>query len=95
MKERMSRKHKTRKSFKVDSLLSTVTNKQRLEAEKNGCPNNFMTIMFLGFYNKAINEEQFVEVEVIISQISHMKRKDSFKAKNERVKLFSAAQHFL
>lgn len=85
MKERMSRKHQNRKNFKVDSMLSIVTNKQRLEAEKNGCPNNFMTIMFLGFYNKAMVEEQYVEVEVVVSQISHMKRKDSFKAKNERV----------
>lgn len=85
MKERMSRNHKARKDFKVDSLLTIMTNKQRVEAEKHGCPNNFMTIIFLGFYNKAVVEEEFVEIEVVISQISHMKRKDSFKARKEWV----------
>lgn len=87
MKERMSRKHKNRKNFKVDSILSTVTNKNRLEAEKSRGPGNYMTLMFLGFYNKALLEEQFVEVEIVISKISHMKRKDSFKAKQDRVSI--------
>lgn len=87
MKDRMSRTHKSRQNFRVDSLLSTVTKKQALEDEKNGAPNNYMTLMFLGFYNKLMVDEQFVEVEIVVSKISQMKRKDSFKSKQDRVSL--------
>lgn len=85
MKERMSRKHKNRQTFQVDSLLNTVTNRNSVEEEKNGAPNNYMTLLFLGFYNKLMVEEQFVEVEIVVSKIAQMKRKDSFKSKQERV----------
>lgn len=88
MKERMSRKHKTRQSFHVDALLNTVTNRNSLEEEKNGAPNNYMTLLFLGFYNKLMVEEQFVEVEIVVSKIAQMKRKDSFKSKQDRVSVF-------
>ena len=83
MKERMSRGHKKRHGFKVDSLL--FTNKNRLEEEKEKGPGNYMSLMFLGFYNKSLPEEQFAEVEIVISKISHMKRKDRFNAMQERV----------
>lgn len=85
MKDRMSRKHKTRPSFRLDALLNDVTDRNSLEEEKNGAPNNYMTLLFLGFYNKSMVEEQFVEVEIIVSKIAQMKRKDSFKSKQERV----------
>lgn len=85
MKGRMSRNHKPRQSFRVDTLLTTVTNKHIIEEEKNGAPNNFMTLMFLGFYNKLMVDEQFVEVEIVVSKISQMKRKDCFKSKQDRV----------
>lgn len=85
MKDRMSRTHKSRQNFRVDSLLSMVTNKHALEEEKNGAPNNYMTLMFLGFYNKLMVDEQFVEVDIVVSKISQMKRKDSFKSKQDRV----------
>lgn len=85
----MSRKHKKRPTFPIDSLLNVVTNRNSLEEEKNGAPNNFMTILFLGFYNKSMVEEQFVEVEIVVSKIAQMKRKDSFKSKQERVNCLS------
>lgn len=85
MKDRMSRKHKNRQNFRIDSLLNVVTNRHSLEEEKNGAPNNYMTLLFLGFYNKFMVEEQFVEVEIVVSKIAQMKRKDSFKSKQDRV----------
>lgn len=88
MKERMSRDHKTRQNFRVNNLLDTVTKRQTLEEEKNGAPNNYMTLLFLGFYNKLMVEEQFVEVEIVVSKIAQMKRKDSFKSKQDRVSNF-------
>lgn len=68
MKDRMSRSHNKRKSFKVDSLL---------KAEKDSMPGNYMTLTFLGFYNKALPKEQPVDVKLVISKISHLKRKDN------------------
>lgn len=85
MRDRMSRNQKKRQNFRVDSLLSIVTNRNSLEEEKNGAPNNYMTLLFLGFYNKFMVDEQFVEVEIVVSKISQMKRKDSFKSKQDRV----------
>lgn len=88
MKERMSRNHKTRHNFHVNSLLDTVTQRNTVEEEKNGAPNNYMTLLFLGFYNKLMVEEQFVEVEIVVSKIAQMKRKDSFKSKQDRVSMW-------
>lgn len=87
MKDRMSRKHKekVKQNYRIDSLLNTVTARNNLEEQKNGAPNNYMTLLFLGFYNKSMVEEQFVEVEIVVSKIAQMKRKDSFKSKQERV----------
>lgn len=85
MKDRMSRKHKIQPNFGLDTLLNVVTNRNSLEEEKNGAPNNYMTLLFLGFYNKSMVDEQFVEVEIVVSKIAQMKRKDSFKSKQERV----------
>lgn len=85
MKDRMSRNHKKRQNFRVDSLLNTIIKRNSLEEEKNGAPNNYMTLLFLGFYNKLMAEEQFVEVEIVVSKIAQMKRKDSFKSKQDRV----------
>lgn len=95
MKSRMSRNHKPRQNFRVDTLLNTVTNKHIIEEEKNGAPNNYMTLMFLGFYNKLMVDEQFVEVEIVVSKISQMKRKDSFKSKQDRVSILILIFRFI
>lgn len=85
MKERMSRKHEKRQNYRIDTLLNKMEKRNSTEDEKNGAPNNYMTILFLGFYNKLMVEEQFVEVEIVVSKIAQMKRKDSFKSKQDRV----------
>lgn len=85
----MSRKH-NRKEFRTDLLLL----RNNLEAEKTACPNKFLTFMFLGVYNKSMLEEQFVEVEIVLSKISHMKRKDSIKATQDAVSFFCFVLHF-
>lgn len=85
MKERMSRKKNTRRTFRVNGLLDKVLERNAAEEERNGAPNNYMTLMFLGFYNKFMVDERFVEVEIVVSKVSQMKRKDSFKSKQDRV----------
>lgn len=88
MKDRATRpKSKKRQHFRIDSLLQKVENQHKSEDEKNGAPNNFMTLMFLGFYDKFMVDEQYVNVEIIVSKISQMKRKDSFKSQQDRVNL--------
>lgn len=79
MRDRMSRNHTKRKTFKVDSLLTMVTK------EKYCMPGNYMTLMFLGFNNKGMLKEQDVEVKLTISKISHLKRKDSRKSEQDHV----------
>lgn len=80
MRDRMSRNHTKRKTFKVDSLLPMKDDK-----EKYSMPGNYMTLMFLGFYNKGMLKEQHVEVKLTISKISHLKRKDSRKSEQDHV----------
>ncbi|XP_037042961.1 polycomb protein Su(z)12-like [Bradysia coprophila] len=83
MKDRMKRTNKSRSSFKVDSLLS-----KKIDEKKNGSANDktlgeYMTLMFLGFFDKTLPDGE-VEVETLVSKISHKKRKDSFKTLQER-----------
>lgn len=85
MKDRMSRRSKIRQPFRVDLFLDIVTNRNALDDVKNGAPNSFLTLMFLGFYDKCMVDEQFVAIEIIVSKISQMKRKDSFKSHQDRV----------
>ena len=85
MKDRTMRSNKERSTFKVNSLLGTKL-KQRNEAT-NGANiwlGDYMTLMFLGFFDKNIADD-VVEVETYLSKISHKKRKDSFKALQERM----------
>lgn len=87
MKERINRTNKSRSTFKVDCLLS-----KKLDEKKNGSANDktlgeYMTLMFLGFFDKTLPDDE-VEVETLVSKISHKKRKDSFKTLQERVSKF-------
>lgn len=96
MKERMSRNHKSRENFKVDSLMS-LTNKYRVD-KNNGTglgDFDYMTIMYLGFFDKTntlSNEEQSCDdtarVETILIKISQKKRKDSPSTYMEIVNIF-------
>lgn len=83
MKDRIKRTNKSRSTFKVDSLLS-----KKMDEKKNGSANDktlgeYMTLMFLGFFDKTLPDDE-VEVETLVSKISHKKRKDSFKTLQER-----------
>lgn len=74
----MSRKHSINKEFRIDSLLNIVTNRNGIETDKTSCPNNYLTIMFLGINDKSISQEQSAKVSIIVSKIAQMKRKDCF-----------------
>ncbi|KAJ1529653.1 hypothetical protein ONE63_006416 [Megalurothrips usitatus] len=77
MRYRMSRSHKSRQSFKIDSLLEKVSKKLIPPSLRGG----FMTITFLGFYDKKSatvdvpNEP--VKVETLLRKLCHKKRKDA------------------
>lgn len=53
MKQRMSRTHKHRKGFKVDCLLDRINMKNR--EIQPGNLEGYMTLTFLGFYDKKGN----------------------------------------
>ncbi|XP_034951843.1 polycomb protein suz12-B isoform X2 [Chelonus insularis] len=75
MKERMSRTHKTRHGFKIDTILEKIMIKNNLE--QNPGLRGYMTLTFLGFYDKKIETLQdSVKVETLLLKISHKKRKD-------------------
>ncbi|KAM3966249.1 LOW QUALITY PROTEIN: polycomb protein Su(z)12 [Aphomia sociella] len=80
MKRRMSRSNKSRIGFKVDSLLEKITLKKSTELQpKLG---GYMTLTFLGFYDKSLDDprEYQVKVETLLLKICHKKRKESSSA---------------
>ncbi|KAJ8687893.1 hypothetical protein QAD02_023688 [Eretmocerus hayati] len=75
MRQRMSRTHKSRREFKINSIL------EKLEAKNENVQSlvlrNYMTLTFLGFYDKQLEAPQDpVKVEVLLVKICHKKRKD-------------------
>ncbi|KAL1517773.1 hypothetical protein ABEB36_001496 [Hypothenemus hampei] len=74
MKNRMSRSHKSRASFKINNLLQNVTDKK----ENGFIQPGYINLTFLGFSNNELNyESDFAQVETILLKLSHKKRKDS------------------
>lgn len=72
MRQRMSRTHKNRRGFKVDSILERVKRNQNTP-QLSG----YMTLTFLGFYDKkGDTHEEPVKVETLLLKICHKKRKD-------------------
>lgn len=84
MKERIKRTNKSRSTFKVDCLLLKKTEEMNKGSTNDKTLGEYMTLMFLGFFDKTLPDEE-VEVETLVSKISHKKRKDSFKTLQERV----------
>lgn len=80
MKRRMSRSNKGRNGFKIDSLLEK-TLKRSTELQPNSL-GGFMTLTFLGFYDKTLEEpgDYLVKVETLLLKICHKKRKESSSA---------------
>ena len=72
----MSRSHKSRQDFKVDSMLDQKMNKTRVE--KMSPMGKYLTLIFLGFYDKTLSiNNETASVEVDILRLEHNKRKDS------------------
>ncbi|XP_029161266.1 polycomb protein suz12-B [Nylanderia fulva] len=75
MRQRMSRSHKSRRGFKVDTILDKLLAKKK--QEQNLGVRGFMTLTFLGFYDKRVEMSQDpVKVETLLLKICHKKRKD-------------------
>ncbi|EAT39636.1 AAEL008578-PA [Aedes aegypti] len=92
MRHRMSRSHKTRNVFKIDSMLAQKMNKMRND-KANGLSltGEYLTLLFLGFFDQiqddsmsddqkmgdmSENSGKTVQVETVLLKISHNKRKD-------------------
>lgn len=69
----MSRSHKSRKDFKVDSMLCRKTSGTSKAFSLLG---DYLQLMFLGFYDKN-NNDKFVKVDTILLKMSHNKRKET------------------
>lgn len=84
LKNRSTRTNKSRRTFKVDSLLGIKMNKSRTDNNITWF-GDYMTLMFLGFFDKTISDMDVVEVETFLMKISQKKRKDSLKALKKRL----------
>ncbi|OAD57569.1 Polycomb protein SUZ12 [Eufriesea mexicana] len=75
MRQRMSRSHKSRRGFKIDLILEKLMSKNN--QEQNPGVRGYMTLTFLGFYDKKVETPQDpVKVETLLLKICHKKRKD-------------------
>ncbi|GAB1861035.1 Polycomb protein Suz12 [Camponotus japonicus] len=75
MRQRMSRSHKSRRGFKIDTILDKLLAKKK--QEQNLGVRGYMTLTFLGFYDKRVEISQDpVKVETLLLKICHKKRKD-------------------
>ncbi|GAB0098124.1 Polycomb protein Su(z)12 [Sergentomyia squamirostris] len=78
MPQRMSRSHKKRSTFRINDLLT-----EKLKSLKRAnCPGDFLSLVFLGFFEKAIDSStsvssESVRVESMLLKISYKKRKES------------------
>lgn len=72
----MSRSHKSRRGFKIDSLMEKLTFKQK-DLSLSIMP-GYMNLTFLGFYDKTLDYNvQIAQVETFLVKFTHKKRKDS------------------
>ena len=55
MRQRMSRSHKSRRGFKIDTILEKLMSKNN--QEDNPSVRGYMTLTFLGFYDKKGNHK--------------------------------------
>ncbi|XP_046751713.1 polycomb protein suz12-B isoform X2 [Diprion similis] len=75
MRQRMSRSHKSRRAFRIDTILDSLTLKNN--QGHNPGVRGYMTLTFLGFYDKKVETTQEpVKVETLLLKICHKKRKD-------------------
>lgn len=78
---RSTRTNRKMRTFKVDSLLEQQEKNQSTQL------GDYMTLMFLGYFDKSLRGEsnEEVEVDTYLAKVSRQKRKDSFKALNQRL----------
>lgn len=77
MQHRHSVSNSKRKDFKVDSLLERAEVKFGKESIKQSSQPKYLKLHFVGFYDKqGPPDTDEVEVEAILTQICHLKRKD-------------------
>ncbi|XP_012268132.1 polycomb protein suz12-B isoform X2 [Athalia rosae] len=75
MRQRMSRSHKSRRAFRIDTILEGLMSKNN--QGHNPGVRGYMTLTFLGFYDKKVESYQEpVKVETLLLKICHKKRKD-------------------
>lgn len=63
MKQRMSRDHKGRKTFKVNNILSRL--RDRCQGNDLDSEKKFLTLTFLGFYDKTCKVKCFIECFIV------------------------------
>lgn len=80
MKGRTTRNNTGRSKFKVDGMLCQKMTKIKSEKLHETLLGDYITLMFMGFYDKNLSEHLGVKVETILVKISHKKRKDSSSA---------------
>lgn len=86
MRHRMSRSHKSRETFKINSLLDKVVSKRDSLTIQPG----YINLTFLGFNHKSLDHNaDIAQVETDLLKITHKKRKDS-SAPSMRVTLGTA-----
>lgn len=85
MKDRMSRSHKSRKDFKVDQMLTTAEQKYRTDFQKCKDLYEYMSLMFIGVYNKYLFDQQTVKTDVYISNAPQRKRMFKVGTKPDQV----------
>ncbi|CAH0546506.1 unnamed protein product [Brassicogethes aeneus] len=74
MKHRMSRSHKSRENFKINSLLEKISAKRDSISIQPG----YINLTFLGFTNRSLDcKSDIAQVETVLLKITHKKRKDS------------------
>lgn len=74
MKDRMSRDHKKRKEFKVDQMLCTAEEKYPTDFKKCMENFNYMSLMFIGVFDKSMFDLNSMNIEVFITNTMNRRR---------------------
>ena len=78
MRSRLSRGSAARGGFKVDSLLGRKELEVTSSSMSNGFNKGFMTLTFLGYYDKRRERPlERVGCEIFLAKMAHKKRKES------------------
>lgn len=76
MKDRMSRNNRSRKNFKIDSLLNSKLGKIALE--HSNLPGLYLNIIFAGYDDHGTNEKSSAEIKTYIHLSNNLSAKKKF-----------------